>query len=469
MPPKKTSGSKSSHVGASVLAPASAGTLSGEVSSGSNSLSGDAEMKESMPPPPDRDGSVDKAASTAASVTTSATDGDGFEVVDRRSARKKEMQLVEDTLWPKDEQKKRFQEKTGRKLHTGQLLENVAWRDNWVQYKAMKSPGYKHKMELRNFAEKICKKRKDSRKGESNNSSTENAKKRKNRSLSLERSTTTPTRSTAKLPKIPKKSSTPQGASTSTSAVPTHPPGIQEEAVKEILSGEEDEPDVDLASLSLNPKSYAEAAEGAVIKEKRHSPWLLWVHKGKEDRRTITKREWQLLNTKLEKMICDRVQNDQPYPWIDGKSLWSGVGCINPLDEDSQKMVMEMVDAITVADMSFRAWKKGDTDKYTNVTVKIPATLENMRPAQLQLVLQKMNKFPEGSTTIRKCLPLHPGTKERILRMGITAEVVEAIKERDGRIFIGAGKHTVFWRNAPLTKFTEMDTTPAPGPSEPTT
>ncbi len=82
---------------------------------------------------------------------------------------------------------------------------------------------------------------------------------------------------------------------------------------------------------------------------------ILWVHKGKEERLTLTKVEWNLFQMKLQEEVCQLVLAGKPYPKIDWQRRVRGVGILTPMDKVSQTITQEIVGRIKVAENSFRA------------------------------------------------------------------------------------------------------------------
>jgi hypothetical protein len=65
----------------------------------------------------------------------------------------------------------------------------------------------------------------------------------------------------------------------------------------------------------------------------------------------------------------------------------------------------EVIDGITVAEYSFRAWAKGETGEYTPLTIRIPAamTRKTFTAGKIMQAACLLNKLPENSHTIRDC------------------------------------------------------------------
>ncbi len=117
------------------------------------------------------------------------------------------------------------------------------------------------------------------------------------------------------------------------------------------------------------------------------------------------------------------------------------------MDKESQAITQEIVRWITVTDNVYRAWAKGDKDKNTNLTLKLPSTMTSISSGKVVQIISLMNKLPEGKIVLRGCKPVVQGSKERILQIGVEDEVLTQIKALDGRVLVGACCLNVFHLN----------------------
>ncbi len=79
-----------------------------------------------------------------------------------------------------------------------------------------------------------------------------------------------------------------------------------------------------------------------------------------------------------------------------GTHVSEGVGIIAPADEESQKLVKELIGTLQVDDTVYRAWAKGERGKYTYVSVKLPAALpadKVIAGKALQVLLRHILKY----------------------------------------------------------------------------
>ena len=91
-------------------------------------------------------------------------------------------------------------------------------------------------------------------------------------------------------------------------------------------------------------------------------------------------------------LLCKLVLEGKPFPKIDWQHLVSGVGILTPMDKESQTITQEIVGWIKVADNSYWAWAKGDKDKYTNLTLKLPSTMTSIRSGKAVQIMSLMKQ-----------------------------------------------------------------------------
>ncbi len=383
---------------------------------------------------------------------------------------------MEKVLWPTQELKDKFKKVTGKDLNVAQLLQNVRFRDAWMSTMSRQpEKSERLRVQLRRQAEDTVRPRKprDPR-SEYPKKGTKRGDKRKNRSFSTERDGEGRTATPNPGDKRPKTSSTPEAQRTvepqasGSSQSATAPPPLGEDAVKEVIEGEEEEPgclnlselhaaisseggdddDVDAAKKrKINPSEYKPTE-----KDKKMHEHILWVHKGQNERLTLTKTEWNIFQSRLQDEVVKLVLANQPFPKIDWQRRIRGVGVLTPMDEQSQVITKEIVGRIKVAESTFRAWAKGDKDKYTNLTLKLPNTMHSISGGKALQVLSLMNDLPQDKSVLRGCKPVVPGSKERILRIGVEDEVFDKIKALDGRVLLGACCINVFHLNVRVRK-----------------
>ena len=354
-------------------------------------------------------------------------------------------------LWPTHEQRKDFKERAGVDPDPTLLLGNLRFRDGWREFDSNSSPSSKERSALRRLAIDIT--RRSSAKGKASTSKSQaelvRGNKRKNRSSSFLTERGAPTTSSTPKYKIPKIHDS--GNKVVSAMVPVH-------KETDIIEGSEDEvSEIDVADLDEALPSHADVVRGKKPKlSKQEYPNILWIHSGNEDREQVTKEAWKLLYEKLEGAVVNLVLEGKTPPRIDWHGFKKGTGIIAPVDEVSRDIVKELVASIQVDGSNFRAWSRGERSKYTTVAIRVPTTMTSDRftAGKLLQVLTLQNKLPEDKAVVRSCHPVSPGSKERVLRIGIMEEVIQAIVELNGYLYLGAGRVEVHLDGSRLTQVT---------------
>ncbi len=211
---------------------------------------------------------------------------------------------MEKILWHTQELKDEFKSKTGKDLNIPQLLNNVRFKDAWISSKS-RQPDKSERLrsQLRRLAEEIVKPKKsrDPRRSEYQiQGAKKRGDKRKNRSFSSEREVEGRMATSNPEDKWLKTSSMPEAQKTvepKASAKVVTAPSSAKDTDTEIIEGEEDEPgsqdlsalqeaisseggaDNDAKKRKINPSEYK-----PMEKDKRMHEYILWAHKGKEER-----------------------------------------------------------------------------------------------------------------------------------------------------------------------------------------
>ncbi len=255
--------------------------------------------------------------------------------------------------------------------------------------------------------------------------------KRKNRSFSSERPGDE--RGTPKaLPKIPRLTTTPPEDAASAAAGGQDPDVLEED---ELPSLEE----LSQALSEEGEKSYAEAAGSAgKATDRKDYPYLLYVHTGDEERKTMTRKTWDLFLKEVNKAVVDMVLEKGKAPRSEWNAYKRGVGFFAILDKDSQTMMKELIAAIKVAEFSFRGWAKGETGKYTPLTTILPAQMDGLPTGKLMHAITALNGLPaqteqETHFVIRSC-EARRGGSGRVLRIGVSRTWKEILESMDYRV-----------------------------------
>ncbi len=353
-------------------------------------------------------------------------------------------------LWPTPELKKDVKDATGSDAEPGQVLDSTRFRDLWLTFDRMKKPSARMVTDLRKLAVEILSRKKGhtrrSQKPAASKEKVSDAKsiKRKARSISAERGAT-------------HSGSTPEAKSAKVNApeVSSNPHSEPEDT--DIIQDEDHEPALEDFSKEMKAAlpTYAENAKGE--KQKKDYKYILYVHLGDDERRTMAKEVWSILFKKVQATCLELVFTGKPSPRVEWTGFSKGVGVIAPADEESRSIMKEIVATTKVAEDSFRAWAKGEKGKYTPLSILIPHTMkrEVFTAGKIMQAATLMNQLPEKKFYIRSCTDVAGGGKERILRLGAEDDFVQTIKDKNGVIYVAASKLEVFYQGARLTTGTK--------------
>ena len=353
-------------------------------------------------------------------------------------------------LFPTEQLKKDFKNATGgHDPNPQRLLQDVEFRDRWM--KLGDKPSTKAVKELRILSVNIHGKkrtrsslqtstRRDSSKAQLEDKTkmcTSTSTKRKNRSLSLERPGEEQETPKTSLPKIPRIVQTPPEETASAA-----PKGDEEEVLDE-----EELPSLEELSQALDEeggeKSYAEATGsgtgGRTIR--KDYPFLLYVHTGDEERRTMSRKTWDLFLKEVTKAHMDLALKTGSAPFSEWRAFKRGVGFFAILDKESQIQMKELIANVKVAEYTFRGWAKGETGKFTPLTTVLPAETDGTPAGKIMQVITCLNGLPESSEAsthyvIRSC-EARKGGKGRILRVGVSKEWMERLGAKNLQVFLG--------------------------------
>jgi hypothetical protein len=380
---------------------------------------------------------------------------------DKREEKKKESEeerrQIELALWPTPETKKDISDAAGQDPDCSKLIRSARFRDMWYSFSRDPHPSSRMRSDLRKLAIDIMMTRtkreaKYASKSSKSTGTDDQSSKRKNRSLSLERGSTS---SSGTLPKIPRVShgTTPSNTTTSTPKIPTAVPEVMEEDDGDLVIDEEDEPGLaDFAQdISDALPSYGNVASGKAVRN--DFPYILYVHCGTEERRRMSKETWTLLMEKIQAASLELILSDKPAPKIEWSSFSKGVGVVAPIDEDSRAIVKTLVGDLTVEGQNFRAWAKGEKGEHIPLTIRIPATMtkEVFTAGKIMTAAVLLNKLPEKSYQIRSCEAIN-NSKNRLLKILAKKELVEAIIHLNGTLYVAASRLVVYYKREPLTK-----------------
>ena len=368
---------------------------------------------------------------------------------------------IKRALWPQPEHLRDFKGATGQEPDFKRLWSSTRWRDLWMRFDAAKNPTTKDREDLRKLALELHTKGKQGKRGSGpppNATSKTTAitlnKKRKTRSLSLERSGSNPPTPVSKQPRVTPAPET--SSSTPTKLVPTIVEATEAMGDMNVIQDETDEPtldDVAPGDVSGEAADYASKAKGAARKD---YPYILYVHEGNDERKTMSRETWNCLYEKINTACMDLIIGEKDAPKIEWSGFAKGVGLIAPLDERSRDIMQKLVADTEVAEYKFRAWAKGEKGRWVPLSIKIPAFMkkETVTAQKIMQMAVLMNKLPEKSYIIRSCHVIQPG-KERLLRIGADEHLVTRLKQLKGEIYVAAAKLEVHFNKARLLPTTE--------------
>ncbi len=365
----------------------------------------------------------------------------------RRAAAKEKEEEIMTLLFPTDGLKKDFKNATGgHDPNPQRLLQDVEFRDRLR--KLGDKPSVKGIKELRILAVNIQgKKRTHSSQQPTRRDSSKSSKmevdrattssKRKNRSFSTERSGEERETPKSSLPKIPRITSTPPAE-----AAQTATKGNEDEVL------DEDElPSLEELSQALDEeggeRSYAEAAgttESGRTSRKDY-PYLLYVHTGDEERRTMSRKTWDLFLKEVTKAHMDLALKTGSAPFSEWRAFKRGVGFFAILDKESQMQMKKLIADVRVAEYTFRGWAKGETGKFTPLTTILPAETDGTPAGKIMQVIACLNGLQESTEAnthyiVRSC-EARKGGKGRILRVGVSKEWMERLEAKKLQVFLG--------------------------------
>ena len=174
-------------------------------------------------------------------------------------------------------------------------------------------------------------------------------------------------------------------------------------------------------------------------KVKTDYPYILYIHKGQEIREVITRAEWNLFLEKLQVKLIDLALEGKA-PKVDWTGFKNGVGVVATIDADSRSTMMNVVADTKVAEISFRAWPKGEKERHTIITIKIPHLLKNFTSGKLVQAMEVMNKLVNIDWKLFSCRDIPSTGGERLLRMVVGPDAMAQLEDLDGYLYLGTFK-----------------------------
>ena len=365
-------------------------------------------------------------------------------------------------LWPTPVIKKDLRDAAGQDPDPARLFSSARFRDAWTTFSKEAQPSSRMLVDLRKLVVEVMSARGGRARRTQNPPPSKSEEKtvvskRKNRSLSLERSTSPKPAVQSKIPRIGR--TPPSGSTPSTSTPKPSLEGVEEEDA-DLVADEASEPTLEefAADVRDDLPDFSKVAAGK--SNKPDFPYILYVHSGKEERRTMSRETWTVLLEKLQSATLDLVLNSAGEEGV--KVEWTGyargVGLVAPADEKSRDKVKELIGGLSVADESFRAWAKGEKGEWTPLSIRIPATMtkRTFTAGKIMTAACLLNKLPgKDSFQIRDCHDVK-NSKDRLLRITAKKDLVDALIQRDGVIYVASSKLRVYFQRNPLTKDSKL-------------
>ncbi len=373
-----------------------------------------------------------------------------------------EHQRIVLALWPTPVIKKDLRDAAGQDPDPVRLLSSARFRDAWSSFSKESQPSSRMLVDLRKLVVEIMsakggRARKAQNPPPSKSVEKVVTSKRKNRSLSLERSTSP---KAAVQPKIPRIGHTPPSGHNPSTSTPKPSLEEVEEEDENLVANEASEPTLEEFAADVRDAlpDFSKVVAGKA--DKPDFPYILYVHSGKEERRTMSRETWTVLLEKLQVATLNLVlnSNGEEGAKVEWTGYARGVGLVAPADEASRDTVKNLISGLQVADESFRAWAKGEKGEWTPLSLRIPATMakKTFTAGKIMTAACLLNKLPgKDSFQIRDCQDVK-NSKDRLLRITAKKDLVDALIQRDGVIYVASSKLRVYFQRSPLTKDSKL-------------
>lgn len=388
------------------------------------------------------------------------------------------------TLWPSPEHKAEFKRCTGCDLDPARYFADLEFRDSYLNFLSARHPRAEVRTFLRKRAQILANKsavgkaflatqkrefdQKHGRRGEESASHrTPSMKRTREPSISPASGSQAPHRQGPQ-GKTSRPSTSP---SSSGSLTPTRrpvtdrpsPPPItptptppstevnEEEEMDDDAAGtvDEDAPRVSHFTADMRdalPQTAAEVVKGVEY------PHALFVYEGREERRRMSKKTWDLLAVKIQDATLDAILAGHNLQ-VAGLRVHYGRGCVLCENRETAMKMKELVGGLKVAETTFRAWAKDEVGEWSECTLRLPPSMPASKIAAVKImqVCALMNRWPQDSYRIRDFKPAPGSTKDSILRFGANTQLVEVIRASKGAVKIGCSKVNVHHKGQLLT------------------
>ena len=363
-------------------------------------------------------------------------------------------------FWPTREIEKAILDQAGvPSVDYKRLTDSITWRDGVSKFKKNPAPTSRMVTDMRQLAIKILgkSKRKANRKPGSDehpkdrlttgeglkncNFKIDYDKRRRESSSSSSSSTGGGTRSAPAF-KIPKFAPATKASTTSTTVAANKGTGMEVDNVdnvaadNEVVEGENEYGPLDSFTPDMEGVLPDYASTTSNKKRRMDYPHLLYVHRGQELREKIPKQAWAIFKERLNEMLVEATLEGEETPDIDWTGWKAGTGVVATVDEKSKDLAIAIIEKIEVAEMKFKGYPKGARDVIKTVTVKVPTEFKKVEESKLCRALMMKNKL-STLWELYSCKRLEQ-SQERILRVKVDDETIEAIKRMGGKLQIGA-------------------------------
>ncbi len=119
--------------------------------------------------------------------------------------------------------------------------------------------------------------------------------------------------------------------------------------------------------------SYANVAKKG--KRRKDFPYILYVHTGEEERRTMSTKTWTCFFEKMQVVCLNLTLKGEVVPKIEWSGFAKGVGLIAPANKASRTLVKKLASQVKVTEFTFKAWARGEKGKYIPLSIRLSATM----------------------------------------------------------------------------------------------
>jgi hypothetical protein len=347
--------------------------------------------------------------------------------------------MLRAVLFPSVDDQKAFETKFGVTFDAKKCLDSERFKDRWTTY--CREPSDEKAKALASLAESILVKKPGP--GKATAAKADKSKSgydKRNRAAAF---TPSPT---GKVPyKIPRVSA--YGARPNENPQPSTSGAATENNIVE-------EGEISLDALTIDGAGDA-AARKARDEDRK---FLLFVHKGNEDRYALTKSQWTIFVEKYHEMIMEEELEGKPTPSVAWTGFSRSTGVICPKDEESQRMVKDIVAKIDISGVNFRAWSLGEKGLFELVSIKVPATMraEVFTGRKLVTAICKKNGFVEGPpNVILRNVEVQKGGNGRLLRLGVSETILTTFKKIGGAVEVAGTSLVIYYKGKPLVEVPE--------------